>query len=209
MLEMMLRSSGIKTWPPDDLFHGEVPSSNFITPQDLASATALTTGGLANDGTTWLSFTLDGAELMIPKLPIRTGVTWNDLNAAGLVTGKIVSIRGANWLVRLIRGGTVNPVPNQTGNDPSGSSGSEWNRTMYHITNVRDFLTSEGLVTGDKEQYSNAELGVGVGFRNLCQETITGYPALCLHRGSTHISHFGGTNKGNGFHWRPVLELIP
>lgn len=209
MLEALLTGHGSKTWPQDDFFHGEIPSGVFITPEALAATVGLTAGNLINPTAPWLSFTLDGAEVLVPKLPIRTNLRWNELQSLGLVFGKTITINGGSWLVRLMRGGTADPTPNQTGNDVAASWGSEWNRLMYRITGVvSNPANSEGLTTGDKERYTNAELGVGVGFRNICQETITGYPLLCVHRGSSHITHFGGTAKSNQYHWRPILVKV-
>lgn len=131
-------------------FYGEIPSSQFITGNQLASTVGLTEGVNIFPNEPWLKFSLDGVILYISKKSIRHSISWNHLNSKNLVYGnKTITIQGKTYKIRLpkaIKNGNV-----QDRYDPSKSiyvgtnlfagfdifeaNGSEWNRLMYPIFN--------------------------------------------------------------------------
>src|SRR5690606_11499321 len=174
-----------------------------------------------NTSEPWLKFydPKDKKTKYVAKKPLRSGVSWNNINSAGAVFGeKTVEVHGKVYAVRLLKG-AVSDGANVTHNsyDDAGTHGSEWNRLLYRISknqfaSTSNTLASEGITTGDLADYLESDLGTHYSYMNgtdcWCQETI-GSNKLC--RGSYGVSFSflmtAGTNQVS-YGWRPVLELI-
>ena len=68
-------------------FFGEVPTSELITGNDLATAIGLTTGTSQFNNEPWLKFALDNNIIYVAKKPYRHSVSWEHIYQAGAVYG--------------------------------------------------------------------------------------------------------------------------
>lgn len=194
-------------------YYGEVSASEFINGNDLAVQVGLTAGGAFNSDAGWLKFSLDYKTLYVAKKPFRYSISWNQLNSVGIVSGTTtVTINGKLYKVRLLKGrGDGLNTTISYGNDTLPTHNSEWNRLMYHVaasingTNI----SSEGIVSGDWAQFSNADLGLN-GLSSLCQEVITGNTNIVARgsQGAGIIEQINRTSVYTFVGWRPCLELV-
>lgn len=198
-------------------FFGEVPTSEFITGNALASAIGLTAGNAIHSNEPWLKFELDGKTLYVAKKPYRSSVSWDALNARGAVFGDIaVIIRGDTYKVRLLKGADVNPTSVTAGYDPVGTSDSEWNRLIYNVHNGEHANSNILTPPGHWPLYSDTDLVVhtnaGSGRRSWCQETNASNTNQRVCRGNHSVAGFN-FDTSSYVHmyvgWRPVLELVP
>lgn len=167
-------------------FEGLIPNNELINYSDLASLVGLTAGTTINASAPWMKFNADGVNYFIPQKPVRTNLNWNNLNTVGLVFGKVISIQGKNYLIRLMTGATTDP-----GNIPGG----EWDKFMYEL------------------EFSDAELGLDStvnlqGRANYVKETHTNGSQYCVNRGytgKTGLSYSTKSIANSNAGWRPIL----
>ncbi len=198
-------------------FYGEVPASELITGNDLASMIGLTNGTAQNSDTVWLKFILDGKILFIPKVIIRHTVSWDHINAVNAVYGdRELEILGYQFKIRLIQ--SINPgesVARSSGYDIPITHQSEWNRLFYPIsvehTNTQRFKASQ--IGPNWVNYTQEELNIttGNGRYTWCQETPNNGPTVRACRGGNAVTSLTWnssslTSVEGG--WRPVLELV-
>ena len=199
-------------------YYGEVPVSEFITGNQLATQIGLTAGTAFNSDVGWLKFSLDNRTLYVAKKPFRYNLNWAAINTVGAVFGTMqVTINGKLYKVRLLKGRGDGLETNITaGYDIQPTWGSEWNRLMYHVSASPNagFTTSEGISVGDWAQFTNDELGsVGTGSFSLCQESFminTTRYAVVRYWGDrvAGIGTYAATDTGSMGAWRPCLELV-
>ncbi len=200
-------------------YFGEFTAAEVVTGSGLSDLVGIRTGTLMTDNVKWLGFALDGKRLLVAKTPVRHTVSWNTLNAYGVVKGsKTVSIAGLNWKVRLFKGASADPVVGEIGNyqDSVVTHGSEWNRLMYRVVG-KDHIpsaTSEGDVGGEFASFTNTDLafsGDRPGRLNVCQERMASNSDMMLCRGMSWVtdsSELSVRIADSGAGWRPVLELV-
>jgi hypothetical protein len=211
--------------PPPDVFYGEVASGSFITPGALTTAVGMgAVGSVTNIDTVWLKYKIAGKTLYTPKLPLRHGITWDALNALGIVYGtKVIVIGGKRYSVRLPKG--VDPaVPSANVYNPL-HMGGDFNSMIYPV--YGGVALNNALVQAYPRwaAYTDAELGLSVsksgipnGALTMCQEMTAngGY----LVRGYNDNDNAGTAQIIAGWYvggsvvqayagWRPVLEELP
>lgn len=224
--------------PPDVAFNGEIPWTEFIDGDTLASVVGLTAGTSINSDSPWLSFNYYGKKLFVPKLPIRQGTSWLALYNAGVVHGtgaigtkpaqntgvlqnKRVTIADKTYIVRLLKGtgGGDTYVLNASdaGTDKPLGFDSEWNRLFYLIT-VDSKIVS---YTGPKipNPYTPADLGLSPATGNastfrVVQEIRDTLNGNYVARGT--LATVTGVQPGRTHTdtstaqgWTPCLELVP
>ena len=158
----------------------------------------------------------DGAKkLLIADRVLLAYVSWDDLNAQGLVSGKTITIDGQQYKLRLLTGGSNYRTGTDTysGGTPTNN---EWDRILVNeagfsglpvpvasdldgIQNATDFNSAHNQFWNWYYMYSWA------------QETYTGNSALRALRGYLSARHWGNsnaTNRSYGTGWRPVLEVL-
>jgi hypothetical protein len=214
-------------------FFGEVPASELITGDALASQVGISQGTSQHSTAGWLKFAYQGKIQFVAKKPIRHSISWDVINTAKCVYGdsgdKTVTIGGLTYKVRLLRALEPSNDPKTTASASSGTvnHGSEWNRLMCQIheqainkswdypDNVESDIgiLAHNLGSGNQGMYNDADLVVksGDGRLSWCQEigTSTSYR---LYRGNAgvsnsnnHTSSLSDSVRG----WRPCLELVP
>lgn len=177
-------------------YFGHTVAGSLITGAALATAIGLSAGTLQHSDAGWEKFAVDGKILFVATKTIRHTLSWNDINTAGAVTGTAtVNINGKTYKVRLLTGGTTDPL--------SGGDGGEWNKVMYALHQDQ---------APPWASYSDTDLltisSAGTGSLSWCQDEI-GSNRVCRGRyGVTYWGAFAATSKSNDFGWRPVLELL-
>lgn len=211
-------------------YYGTVSSAEMLKGSDPAALIGLTAGTEINPTTDWLKFAYQGKTLFIPKMPQRSGVTWEQIYACGAVYGvdgngrvpanpavnqnKIVTIGADKFRVRLFQGADNDPCP--TGqyyvNNPSGTQNSEWTQLMQRVW-------ASDPTASYWEKFTDAEMGRSSGSSSYgvwCQEEHTGWNPNCrvvrnhpafLGLTTDYINSVGAVNLIEA--WWPVFELIP
>lgn len=199
-------AAGIRKGPVVEVLEylGVVLASNLITSSALAAYVGLTSGTRADSD--WIKFKRGSKVRYISKGPMRYGMSWNQLNAAGVVLGKTFNYGGKQYVCRLLQGAEIDPTESNVNDDDC-----EFNELFYSISTGRD-----PSYTGPRlEQLSATTLGFmsGNGFSIFCKESRIGSPTAKLRRNSTKGnirtgSFAGDTYISNESGWWPVLEEV-
>ncbi len=114
-------------------FFGEVSAADLITGSALATLCGLTTGTniAANSSAGWLKMgdPVDNKIKYLAKRPFRHSNSWTQLNAAGLIYGKEVTIKGKKFIVRAMTAGV--------GSVSVVDMNAEWDRLWYAVCTGR------------------------------------------------------------------------
>lgn len=213
-------------------FFGEVPASELITGDALASECGISQGTSQHSTAGWLKFAWQGKILFVAKKPIRNSISWDAINTAKCVYGdsgdKTVTIDDKTYKVTLMRALEPSNDPKTVASANSGAVNhySEWNRLMCQIheeaingswgypNNIESDIgiLKHSLGSGSQGMYSDADLIVrsGSGRRSWCQEMSTSTSGR-LYRGYTGVSHsetYPSSSAASSYGWRPVLRLV-
>lgn len=189
-------------------YYGEFPSDYIISSGVLAEMMGFTASNnkliVGAENIPWLKFARWGKVLYIAKQSIGRNISWNDLNAAGLVDGsRIIEIAGKRYKVRLMRG---------TSNDPENN---EWNDLIYRVHYQDPTKTFW-------ETFTDADLGLGgtggtpyyrAGSFVMMQEEVNA-SVITIRGGGldgatlTLTGNLPKTSSHETYGWRPVLEYI-
>jgi len=168
-------------------FYGEVSAEDFISGNDLASLIGLTAGTSQNSDAGWLKV-VDGSKmLLIAKKTLRHSISWDSINAVNAVFGKIITIDGVKYILRLF-------------------STTEWDRFMYplHVDHPNNAPAWA--------EYTDADLLVHSNYGN-GSYTWTSTPSSSnrVRRGASGVSNSSNNTPSNSLStsgWRPVLEFF-
>lgn len=201
-------------------FYGEVPTSEFITGDELARMIGLTAGTSQYSDEPWLKFSYLGKVEFIAKKTFRNSISWDNINAVNAIFGnRRIKIGKNTYKIRLMKGKTEGKQNDSNGYSGSILHNSEWNRLMLPIhINAPDKWAYPGNVNSLTENwnigYTNNDLitnkSAGKGYYCWCQENGASTD-FRLHRGVGGVS---GANDGrptssiSNYGWRPVLELV-
>lgn len=182
-------------------YFGQVGASLVATSAELSALAGYTQGvAISDTSPMWLKFIDNGKVLFVSKRPLRHSVTVEEMQRLGIRLGKMITLKGRQFKIRLMTGGNA---------DPATVAGGEWDRLMYPICVARP----AGVPAWDG--FSPADLGINTnsssGGATFCQEkwasnnyyTIRGFTGLTYGGGGNNIGSNGGV-----FGWRPVLELV-
>ena len=163
----------------------------------------------------WVKIKDGDKTLLICDRVILVNVTWNDLNSAGWIFGKEVTIDGAKYKLRSLTGGSNyrNTSDAYAGGTPTNN---EWDR----------FITREEVITGlpapvssdldsnlnstDFSSTHNA-LWNWAGVYTWCQETYssnTSYRAIRGYNSARTWYYYYATYSYSYVGFRPVLEIL-
>ena len=225
----------------DTGYYGLVSSVEFIDGFDLASQLSFTSGNNLDGAAGWLKFYIgpeaDCNENGIPKCifvykaHLRSGVTYNTLEASGIRDGSTkTNISGNVYKVRLLTGAFgfsgYTSIPGSNANDNSAcekdaGEGSEYNDLMYRVSSIIPMCPTTGTQYsgyhgGPQDSYNFADFDTStlvIGTRlNRMEITSTTNSANThyIWRGYHGIADFSGnSDKNRSMYWRPVLEYVP
>ena len=163
----------------------------------------------------WVKIKDGDKTLLICDRVILVNVTWNDLNSAGWIFGKEVTIDGAKYKLRSLTGGSNyrNTSDAYAGGTPTNN---EWDR----------FITREEVITGlpapvssdldsnlnstDFSSTHNA-LWNWAGVYTWCQETYSSNTSYRAYRGYYSARYWHYINASRSYPdvgFRPVLEVL-
>ena len=196
-------------------FYGEIPTSQFITGNALATAIGLTAGTAINSTQPWLKFALNGKTLYVAKKHFRHTLSWNNINGAGAVYGtKTVAIGGKTYKVRLLKTSLIDPMSDPF--DWAEVIGSEWNKLMHPIhvkAGTQNWKRNQGVdpdVPNWGINYTDSDLETNV-YTSWCQEkqgtnyVSRGHPSIDFDASSVSSNPPSfASDRG----WRPCLELV-
>jgi hypothetical protein len=168
-------------------FYGEVSSEDFISGDDLANVIGLTAGTSQNSDAGWLKVVDGNKMLLIAKKTFRHTISWNNINAVDAVFGKIVTIDGVKYVLRLL-------------------STAEWDRFMYPLH------TDHPDSAPNWANYSDSDLLVSSSYGNGSYSwTSTPQSSSRVARGLSGVTFSGDATPSSAtsnFGWRPVLEFF-
>ena len=203
---------------------GEVPASEFITGDALASILGITAGTSQYSNEPWLKFAYKGSVLLVSKKPFRYKISWDNINAANCVYGdKTIEISSRKYQVMLMRGigEDVHSNPKTFYQPYNGAANhqSMWNMLMLPIHqkapsswaypyNVKS--PTENWNVGYTDADLITHISGGDGSHSWCQDTTYQNNCRSLRGG-------GGVSSADAIHsdsfydycgWRPCLKLI-
>lgn len=154
-------------------------------------------------------------KLLISDRVLLAYVSWDDLNAQGLVSGKTITIDGQQYKLRVLTGGSNY----RSGTDAySGGSpaANEWDRIIVNEAGFSGLPTpaaSDLNSTADSADFSGAHNQYWNWFYmySWAQEVYTGNSAVRAIRGNSSARSWYGNASSNryyNFGWRPVLEVL-
>ena len=214
-------------------YYGTVASADFIAGDTLASNIGLTAGTAYNSDTPWLQFAWDEGIVMVPQKPFRHSISWDQIHAEDAVYGDasapVVTINGADYKVRLMRGAGQMSVDTSAYNEVIGSE-NEWNKLMLPIHErapssfIGAYGESEGYACGVYVNCPTEDWGIdftddvllthydyGDGSRSWTQETDSTDSASRVTRGHNGVSHLYTYDSDYTYYhygWRPLLEKL-
>ena len=162
----------------------------------------------------WVKIKDGDKTLLICDRVILVNVTWNDLNSAGWIFGKEVTIDGAKYKCRSLTGGS-----NYRGGDAYAGgtpTNNEWDRFVTReevITGLPAPVSSDldnGLNSTDLSSAHN-QLWNWVGVYTWCQETYSSNTSSRAVRGYNSARYWYNYNAANSYPnvgFRPVLEIL-
>lgn len=201
-------------------FYGEVPTSDFITGDELARRIGLSAGVSQFSNEPWLKFSYMGKTEFVAKKTFRHLISWNSINAVNAVFGnRTIKIGDNTYRVRLMKGKTEGKQNDSSAYEGTINHGSEWNKLLLpiHINapdkwrypdNVKVPTENWNIGYTDRDLITNYKEGYGS--YSWCQE-YGGDTSSRLLRGVISVS-FAESNGPSGsndhYAWRPVLELV-
>ena len=215
-------------------FFGEVPTTELITGDDLATAIGLTAGTSQYSTEPWLKFALDDNIIYVAKKPYRHSISWENIYQAGAVYGTgdnglypsggnrlqdaNISVDGYSLAVTLLKGTNTDPaIFTSNGYDMDYTHTSEWNRLMYPIhSGIHTASTSStpSVPYAQWASYSDSDLLVhnsfGSGSYSWVQETQNTDTTSRFRRGYarvTYVDSSTSTLAASFIGWRPALRL--
>lgn len=198
---------------------GEVPSSSFITGDELARMVGISAGNSQYSDTAWLKFAYMGKVELIAKKAIRNTISWDNINAAGCVFGKEITIKGRKYKVRLIKGKTEGKQNDSSDYRGIINQGSEWNKLMLpiHQKAPSSWAYSDNVKSPTENWnvgYTDADLlthnSAGNGSYCWCQEygESTSYRLFRGSHGVSYANSYFPSGADAIYGWRPCLELV-
>lgn len=204
-----------KPWRNDDAAGGSNGNGNIPSMYGyMANYTIGNTPSSEANKLQWHKIQDGDKTLLVCDRVLLVSVSWGDLNAQGLVSGKEITIDGARYKCRLMTGGS-----NYRGSD-SNSGGTptnnEWDRLVTReevITGLPAPVSSDLDTTKNSTDHNSThnQFWHWIGVYSLCQETCSNNASSRTYRGGDsartwHFSSSSGRYANLGF--RPVLEVL-
>lgn len=166
----------------------------------------------------WVRVTDQGRTLLVSDRVLLMRISWDDLDAAGLVKGRLVTIDGRDYRCRLLTGGSRFRGGDEADGYPGGCPESnEWDRYVGGEAALHDLPTpaytdlDATLDRQDLESPHNA-LWNWFGAVSWTQEPYALRESARCCRGYRSARYFylnTRSHRHEDIGWRPVLEPLP
>lgn len=162
----------------------------------------------------WIEINENGKKYLICDRVILVNIPWSALESQSLIFGKVVTVDGQTYKLRLLTGG----LDSRNGDSWAGGTptNNEWDRWVINEAGLSGLLIP---VASDLDTSTNStDLNSAhnqkwhwMGINTWCQETYTGDGTDRVVRGDRSARKLGHTyylsgNLSTG--WRPVLEVF-
>ena len=162
----------------------------------------------------WIEVNDGGKKYLVCDRVMLVNISWDDLNAQGLIFGKTVTIDGQQYKLRVLTGGS-NYRNNDYYNGGTPTT-NEWDRWIVNEAGLSGLPTPSSsdldstLNSTDKNSAHNQKWN-WMGVYSWVQETYTGDGAIRAFFGynSARFWNWGiASGRGTDIGWRPVLEVL-
>lgn len=166
----------------------------------------------------WIEVNDGGKKYLVADRVWLSGVSWNDLEAQGLISGKNIKIDGQDYLLRVLTGGEERREGGSGTSSGGGKLPNEWDHWIENTKNLPGLPkpTSSDLATN---AYNTAAVMNGAhnsvwnwGYMySWCQDVYKHSTAYRAYRGYNSARYFNWNNatfRGANIGWRPVLEVL-
>ena len=135
----------------------------------------------------WIELTKsDGTKLLVCDRCLVVSISWNNLNSAGLIFGKEVTIDGKKYKLRSLTGST-----GASGTYGAGCN-NEWDNLLDAVGESNDITHWQNMYSWCQETYYN----------NTPSRSLRGYYSARYYDGGS------ATNTNTYIGWRPALEVL-
>lgn len=136
----------------------------------------------------WIEWTkADGTKMLVCDRGLIVGTTWNNINAAGFITGKEITIDGQKYKMRSLTGS----------NGSSGSYGAgcnnEWDQLLDAVGESNDLIHWNKMYSWCQEVY----------YYNSDCRSLRGYTSARSYNGGAYTESMTA-----GIAFRPALEIL-
>ena len=169
-------------------------ATGIITGTALYTATGTTGVGTStvsgNKGVdtgdiTWLKFASNNKILFVADRNIKYSMSWDQIQTANCVKGKVITINGIDYLCRLLQGADNNPA------SAAGTVNDEWRHIVAYTP-----------LEADSNWTSNYSWCQEVYSLGLTERVERGYSTVSSFNYDASFSVYATTG------WRPCLELL-
>jgi hypothetical protein len=163
----------------------------------------------------WREVNIGTKKLLVADRNLLVNISWDDLNAQSLVSGKTITIDGQQYKLRLLTAGS-----NYRSGTDAYSGGSpttnEWDQIIVNEANYAGFpipAASDLDTTQDATDFNSAHNQYWNWFYiySWGKETYTGNSAYRAIRGyysARSWNYFSSGSRYTNLGWRPVLEFL-
>ena len=163
----------------------------------------------------WIEVVRNNKRYLIADRVALVSVSWDDLNAQGLVSGKEIYIDGQKYLLRLMTGGSNyrNTSDAYAGGTPTAN---EWDQIVVNELGLSGLPVptssdlDSSLVEADRAAAHNQKWNWYYVY-SWCQETYSAngaYRALRGRYSARYWSYGNAASRNVSLGWRPVLEVL-
>lgn len=162
----------------------------------------------------WIEVNDNGKTYLVSDRVLLASVSWDDLNAQQLITGKQITIDGQKYLLRVLKGAAN--YRSGTDNYSGGTAGNEWDRWVTNEAGLSGLPTPVATDLDSTQNATDLNSVHNQKWNWYCmyswaQETYASNSAIRVLRGSDS-ARFWRYNSSSPrlahFGWRPVLEVL-
>ena len=192
--------------PYEGLEPGNLPE--FERDPDWAAWELGDTPDAEADALKWLVFETETKRLLVADRMLMSRVSWADLDAAGYVFGRDITIDGKPWNIRLLTGGNAPADDKMAG----AKSPNEWDTLLPGNANDAPSPTKEDFAQPLSEQHRNSQhnadwqwFGAVRWVQDTCEGRLDGRVCRGYH-GPLYFYENTIDHRHEDIGWRPVLE---
>jgi hypothetical protein len=197
-------------------YYGEVTGAEFFTEAEVSGGIGLTAGAIFSSAPYWIKMIIDGVIIYIPKMPLRSGIKWDEIYAAKAVYGIKGNGKyppggvGVMQNAQLVKNGYRYKVRlGSTGNDPTTLPSPNASTTASYASTEWGRITN-ALVTPKRTGAGWGLYNIGTMFAGhvVTKNTYNGNTTMAVtveNTASPAVNAYSKTTATST--WLPILEL--